>query len=282
MSSELRKKTVEQYAEELDRLVDLPEDEKQDARYLYTMCQFLVHHPDEARACLKPVFPKVTHLSTTDARTLGRMFANTFEGASFPYIPFSENNSIPAEQVRTWVSETVYPAVALEQLIQQNRKIVMSAIWDVLHKSKGLAADLSAEAADLAWETWAWAAQNLKSLLAEEKAKASTRLYAVAWYFARTFKAEKLRAKARFMDVDPDGLSREPDGTLLIEPTTTVDGGGAIPVARLFHKKRKDQVVAPSIGSLLCVACQEVNAVLSEDENENVLLSCQHTRPRKT
>ena len=273
-------KTAQQFIEELDRFVDLPENEKNSNVYLDTILKFVLTYPDEATAFLKPILPKLESFSNESARTLGRMCTNAFEGATFPYITFSESDKIPAGQVRNWLSEVVYPAAALERLIQQNRKIVMAAIWDVLRDSRDLAGDLSAEAANLAHDTWTWASQNLTSLLAEKEAKASTRLYAYSYWLARTFKTERLRAKVRFADgVDVDGLSREPDGSLLIE-STSEEGGRAAPVANLFARKRKEQISTPSPGKMLCVPCQTVNAVLSEDESGNVTLTCQHSRPK--
>jgi hypothetical protein len=273
-------KTAEQYIDELDRLVDLPETEKQPDRYLDTILAFYLNHPAAATVFLRPILPKIKSLSNADVRVLGKMSAKAFPDATFPYLTFSENGRVPAEAIRAWLTAVVYPAVALEGLIQRNRKIVMAAIWDVLRDSRDLAADLSAEAASLAWDTWTWASQNLKSLLAEETAKSSTRLYGYAWYRACTFKAERLRAKARFVDINIDGLSREADGTLLIEPTTSADSGGAVPVAKLFRKKREKQIETPSLGKMLCVSCQTVNPVLSEDQSGNVTLSCQHSRAK--
>src|SRR5216684_44344 len=92
---------------------------------------------------------------------------------------------------QAWAAEIICPAVA--RLVQycdlrnQHRKVVLKAIWSVVKGAIDLGGD-EYVARELADEAWAWAFENLDSLLTPGEASTSTRLYVRARWTARGWK----------------------------------------------------------------------------------------------
>jgi hypothetical protein len=91
----------------------------------------------------------------------------------------------------------------IEQLMEIHGKIVYAALWSVLQGQQDLAEDtLEAEVRALYFDTWIWAWENLDSLLTPGTASISTRLYAKAYWIARSWKTTRLRHRQRFVSYD--------------------------------------------------------------------------------
>lgn len=90
-----------------------------------------------------------------------------------------------------------------EQLMEDHAKVVYAGLWKVMKGQYDLAEDtLGAEVESLYFDTWLWVWENLEDLLTQGTASISTRLYAKAFWIARTWKTTRLRHRQRFVSYD--------------------------------------------------------------------------------
>jgi hypothetical protein len=262
--------TAQQYIDELDRFVDLPQSKERDDSYLDTVLSFYLNHPDEATPFLQAVLPKVKSFSNRDARVLSQMCAMAFPDASFPYLTFASNNRVPAQTVRDWFGQTVCPAAALAWMKRQFGKLVYAGVWTHLKGQDDLCkgTDLAEEVEGCSQLVWAWAArlENIDSLMRERSKnpkRVGTRLKAFACSnIARTWKTLSLRAKQKEpVIIAVDDIEQPP-----AKGTRSVVVGGT-PV-----EQQKPRTTA-----MLCVQCDGLRPVISDAEDA-LQLSCGHTR----
>jgi hypothetical protein len=261
--------TANWYIAELDRLVDLPQNEKQDDRYLDLILRFYVDHPDEATSFLKPILPKVKTFSNKDARVLSQLCANAFEGASFPYLGFAKNSRVPAQAVRDWYTQTVFPAAAIAWMKQQFGKLVYAGVWTHLKGQEDLCkgTDLAEEVEACSNLVWTWAArpENALSLMKDREvpSRIGSRLKArAALNVGRTWKTLALRAKQKEpVIVAVDDLEQKP-----------VKGARSVVLGGTPVEEQKTKTTA-----MYCGPCDSLKPVVSEAEDA-LHLACGHSR----
>lgn len=261
--------SVQAYLDRLDYLVDQPYATKRNEQYVDTLVGFVLDHPKEGIDFARQVFPKTnTKSKPTQSRisTVEQRFRELYPTASFASFPATEDpNNV--EAASRWLKVTVFPAVKLAWLMSVHKKAVYAGIWSVLKGQDDLAedGDLSRDVDYLAYQVWAWAADNLESLFTEGTASISTRIRSKAWALARTWKTERLRHKARHVNVDADLIDKK-----AIVQAERNKASRLSDEARIISNP-------PKTRAMLCSICETVNGV-SSTSGELSTLVCGHSR----
>lgn len=257
------------YLDRLDHLVDQPHSTKRDEQYVDALIAFVLDRPEEGLAFAREFFPRADKPTIPTVPTVSaveQFFRELYPTACFAPFPSSEDpNSV--EAVSHWLNTAVLPAANLAWLMTVHEKAVFAGIWSLLKGQDDLAedGDLSREVDYIACQVWAWVADNLESLFTEGTATVTTRIHAKAWAFARTWKTQRIRHKARYVKVDADLIDKK----LIVQAERKR-------TSRLIDDA-KIKANPPITRAMLCPACGTVQAV-SSASGELFTLLCGHSR----